>query len=240
MKALIRGLTVLIVIFCSIWLIRSYQPDMTIVYPDQCSFTIDAAFSKSYQYEIKQFIDGQYQKTKDPKGLLISVESQFDGVKAISVNMNNPDFLQFNVRSYKPLFMLNDRQVACQEGLVLDKSIFSVDQLAQLESIEYKLPEGALDLQKLTRFVESIDPEIIRKFSIRWLGKHQVWLDQKEGSDLALLVSYTIMPTLHDVKDCLHIKNQMQEQDKKQKDITWVCDLRFGKQIVVFSTKKGG
>ncbi len=229
---------------------KRHTPDMRVVYPDNCIFIIDQAFAQSIQFEIKNFIDQAYKKNKTPFGLLEKIESIFPAVKSVVIDMQNPDALQFSIRAYHPIFTVNQEHVICQQGKMFPISVFAQATLQHLENIEFHGPPVPKSIDRLMTFYESLDYGLFKDFSVRWIDKHAIWLDQKEGayrkSDLSLLVGYDVIPTQHDVMECRNLRGQISDKPCKDKrgkpckhDITWVCDLRFDRQVVLFSTNKG-
>jgi len=247
MTALKKGIIFLGLLVVLFLVNYQYKPDMTLLYPDDCSFTFDGNFSQAIQLEMKNFIDAAYKKGKNPSSLLPSIETKFESIRSIIIDMQNPEQLHFTIQSYHPLFRLNDTLVVCQQGKLFEKNIFTQSSLKKLENVMY---EGSLhqkNIHRLMKFVALVADHVFKDFSIRWLDKNNVWLDQKEGKDLSLLVGYTLPPTEKDIMECRNLRGQVIDKpckDKRgkpcKKNITWVCDLRFDQQIVLFSTNKGG
>lgn len=247
MTALKKIIIALFFVGTCLWLSYQYRPDMTLVYPDDCSFTLDSKFSYAIKLQIQSFIDAAYKENKKPTYLLPSIESEFPSIKSIIVDMQNPDQLNFTIQSFQPMFMVNNSYIICQEGQVFGKQIFDNKVIARLENVTY---EGLLhrkDINRLIDFVASLSDPILKDFSIRWLGKYNVWLDSKKGDDVALLVGYSMPPTISDIAECRNLRGQVIDKPCKNKhgkqcknSSTWVCDLRFDQQIVLFSTNKGG
>lgn len=230
-----------------LWLSRQHKPDMTLVYPDDCSFTLDSNFSQTMKSEIKSFIDRAYKENKKPASLLPSIESQFPVIRSIIVDMQNPDQLNFTIQAYQPMFMVNDSFVLSEQGQIFDKAVFENKLISQLENVTYDGTLHHKDIDRLIKFVGSLSDPILQDFSIRWVGKYNVWLDQKNGDDLSLLVGYSRPPTILDIAECRNLRGQVIDKPCKDKrgkpcksNSTWVCDLRFDQQIVLFSTNKGG
>lgn len=246
MTAFSKGIVTFGFIFTCFWVFRWHTPDMTIVYPDHCIFTVDKLFSKSMQLEIKKFIDDAYKKNKIPSHLLPRIESHFPEIKSVIIDMQNPDALNFAIQTYQPIFLLNDEHVICQFGKLFGKNIFSQDSLAQLENISFDGVATPKNIERLMNFFEVLIDPILKDFTIRWIDKHAIWLDQKQGPDLSLLVGYEYVPTLQDIAQCRNLRGQIVDKpckDKRGKPcknrVTWVCDLRFDRQIILFSTNKG-
>lgn len=233
-----------------------HTPDMTIVYPDNCVFVIDPFLSRSMQLEIKGFIDEAYKKSKSPSNLLPKIESNFPAVKSVIIDMQNPEQLHFSIQTYQPLFLLNDEHVICQQGKMFSKATFDQKELDTLENIMFEGVPTPKNVDRLTTFFESLidvhdaafvnSGSILKDFSVRWINKHSIWLDQKQGQDLSLLVGYNVVPNQHDIKQCRNLRGQISDKPCKDKrgkpcknNMTWVCDLRFDQQIVLFSTNKG-
>jgi hypothetical protein len=232
------------------WFCTQHHTNMQVVYPDDCVFVIDHIFSPAVQLEIKNFIDQAYKKNKTPFGLLPKIESHFPAVKSVIIDMVNPDSLHFTIQSYHPIFMINHEHVVCQQGKMFPISIFAQDQLKKLENISFDGVPTPKNVDRLITFYTSLQDPILQDFSVRWIDKHAIWLDQKEhkslGKDLSLLVGYQTIPNRNDVRECRNIREQISDKPCKDKrgksckhNITWVCDLRFDRQIVVFSTNKG-
>jgi hypothetical protein len=221
-------------------------PDMTIVYPDNCVFVIDPFFSRAMQLEIKDFIDTAYKKSKSPSNLLPKIESHFPAIKSVVIDMQNPELLNFSIQTYQPIFLLNDEHVICQTGKMFSKATFAQEQLLKLENISFQGAPTPKSVDRLMIFFESLTDPILKDFSVRWIDKHAIWLDQKQGQNLSLLVGYNVVPNKHDIMQCRNLRGQIVDKPCKDKrgkpcknNMTWVCDLRFDQQIVLFSTNKG-
>lgn len=247
MTALKKGIIFLGLLGLCVLINRHYKPDMTVLYPDNCSFTFDSHFSRATRLEIKSFIDAAYKKSKNPCNLLPSIEREFVMIRSIVIDMQNPEQLNFTIQSYHPLFLLNDSLIVCQQGRLFEKHIFAHDVVRNLENISYQGSLHKKDIDRLMKFVALVPDHIFKEFSIRWLDKNNVWLDQKEGQDLSLLVGYALPPTATDIAECRNLRGQVVDKPSKDKrgkpcknNTTWVCDLRFDQQIVLFSTNKGG
>jgi|GEM_PF-1188202 len=250
MTALKKGIVAIVIGIGLTLAFKCHKPDMTVVYPDNCTFVIDRFFSRSMQNDIKKFIDKAYQNNKSPSNLLPRIESHFPAIKSVVIDMQNPEVLNFSIQSYKPIFLINDEHVVCQHGKMLEKKIFASGELKKLESIAFNEAPAPKKVDRLVNFFNSLTDPILKDFSVRWVDKHAIWLDQKEGhgraKDLSLLVGYDFVPNQRDVKQCRNLRGKISDKPRKDKrgrpikdNITWVCDLRFDQQIVLFSTNKG-
>ena len=231
-----------------LWFYKGHRPDMTIVYPDNCIFVIDRLFARSMQLEIKDFIDAAYKKNKNPKNLLPKIESHFPAIKSVVIDMQKEESLNFTIQAYHPIFLINNEHVVCQYGKMFAKAIFAQDELSKLENISFDDAPTPKKVELMAKFFESLTDKIFEDFSIRWIDKHAIWLDQKQGKgqDLSLLVVYDTVPRNSDIAQCRDLRGQIIDKPCKDKrgrplknNTTWVCDLRFDQQIVLFSTKKG-
>ena len=277
MTAFQRTIICIAIVIVFFGLFKWRTPDMTIVYPDNCVFVIDRLFSRTMQLEIKDFIDAGYKKNKSPSNLLPKIESTFPAIKSVVIDMSSwakatadtqikgikiggfaeasakedsSKILNFSIQGYHPVFLINDEHVICQYGKMFAKSVFAQEELVKLENISFDGVPTPKNVDRLVTFFESLHEPILKDFSVRWIDKHAVWLDQKKGlgqaQDLSLLVGYDTVPTSNDVKECRNLRGQIIDKPCKDKrgrpcknNTTWVCDLRFDQQIVLFSTNKG-
>jgi hypothetical protein len=210
-------------------------------------FTIDHYLSQSIKIEIQSFIDTAYKKNKSPSILLPQISSSFPAIRSIIIDMQNPKFLNFSIQSYNPMFLLNDEHVICQYGKIFNKSIFSQNELAKLQNIDFKEAPHEKNIKLLIIFFKSLQNYIVQNFSIQWVDKHTILLHQKKDPYLYFLVGYDTTLTSNDIGKCQNLRGQISDtpcKDKRGKSCghskTWVCDLRFAEQIVLFSTNKGG
>jgi hypothetical protein len=243
MTAFAKWLISFICVFSLFWMYKGHKPEMTMVYPDSCTFTIDRDFSDDLQYQIKNFIDAAYKKNKNPSGLLQSLEAKFLQISSIVIDMHNQEAIHFQVQSRKPLFLV-DAHVICADETIFDKQDFSDKALVNLHAISFQGTLNTKTIPFLVKLYEKMPDVILKDFSVRWLDQHAIWLDQKAGQQLSLLVDYESIPTQKDIDQCRHIRGQIVEKPCKTKKgksckevVYWVCDLRFDHQIVLFSTK---
>jgi hypothetical protein len=184
-----------------------------------------------------------------------SADMQEKGTRGSFEGLVKEDYskaLKFSIQAYHPEFLINNEHVICQYGKMFAKDIFAQEELVKLENISFDGVPTPKNVDRLTRFFETLVKSqfIFKDFSVRWIDKHAIWLDQKQGlgqaQDLSLLVGYDTVPTSSDVKECRHLRGQIIDKPCKDKrgrpcknNTTWVCDLRFNQQIVLFSTNKG-
>jgi len=247
MTALKKGIIFIALVISGFFLYQRQTQGMTIVYPDNCVFTIDDAFARAKKIEIKSFIDSAYKKNKNPRNLLISLESHFPDIKSVIIDMQKSESLHFTIQAHQPIFLLNNAQVICQHGKSFDMHVFNQKHLKKLENISFDGAPTFKNIDRIIRFFESLKDPVLHDFSIRWVSKHAIWLDSKNEEDLSLLVSYEYPPTSSDVQECRKLRAEIKDKPCKDKrgkpckrNMTWVCDLRFDQQIVLFSTNKGG
>ncbi len=232
------------------WFVRWDKSTIKVVYPDNCVFSLDQAFSSDLQIDIKNFIDQAYAKNKNPSGLLPAIQERFAAIKSVIIDMHDPEVLTFSVQAYHPIFTINNEHVICQQGNMLPIAVFANFQLQKLENIVFDDVPTPKNIDRLVMFFNLVDQSIFKEFSVRWVDQYSIWLDQKEENqakkDLAVLVGYDTIPNKNDVMQCQNLRKGI--SDKPCKDargkpckhsITWVCDLRFDRQIVLFSTNKG-
>lgn len=247
MTAFRKAIISLSLFFTFFLCVRLQKSDMTIMYPDNCLFTLDHLFSKSMQADIKDFIDETYKKNRVPSDLLPMIESCFPSIKSIVIDMQNPEFLHFKIQAYEPIFLLNNQFVVCSSGNLFSIDVFSQEYVSSLENIVFQQPLTPVNIDLLTKFYQSCPLEILKDFLIRWVNEYTIWLDEKKTLEWSMLVSSEYILTLQDVSWCRMVREQIINSYCKNKlsklsksNIAWVFDLRFDQQIVVFSTNKGG
>jgi len=247
MTALKKNFMMIFLVTGGFFLYRNYMVDMTIIYPDACVFTIDKLFCRAQRLEIKAFIDAAYQKNKNPSSLLPAIEHHFSQIKSIVIDMHNPESLHFTIQAFQPICLVNDQMVICQYGKLFDKKIFDWSVLKKLENISFAGTLSDKNSRRIVDFFNTMPIAVTQEFSIRWIDKDAIWLDSKVDKNFSLMIGLDIVIQPEDIAQCKRLVGAMQEQsytDRRGKIVKkierWVCDLRFDRQIILFSTNQRG
>lgn len=223
---LLKKLSIIALVLAGFFFMKTYQPIVNIVYPDQCHFLLDEQFSDAFQQELKTFVAKQYQDTKDPQAIVRDVANIFSPVVTIDAYVCNSDKFCFSFDGAKPLFVLNGEQVVCDNYKVVDKRCYNheiVGDLCAMTAISDRSANVLISLfQKLPKFV-------FQEFEIKVDRDDNVVLQAKKKSRDELFFSLKNIPTEEDIGFFKVIQNNSSQKVKTKK----VYDFRFHNQIII-------
>lgn len=229
-----------------------YQPALPVAYPVNCSFIIDPLFSVEIHNALQDFIQVSYRLDNNPQELIPKIQNRFDMIQSILINLDNPENIIFSITACQPVCKINNDYVTSVNGKLSPASIFTSSAVDSLQNIMVDAPlEQDLVLQ-VVKFYQALPSLLLHKIDLHWADAYHIYLNfklnhQAENHNLSLLTWQQNIPSMHDVECCIELfekelhglRSIKKNQEKVKTGISLICDLRFDRQVIVFSTNKG-
>jgi hypothetical protein len=143
---------------------------------------------------------------------------------------------------YKPIIKINDNLVLLESGMMESQHSFKSDIIEVLPSL--CIHESIFTDNRLTPDIytclNSISPYLFKEYEINWHNKYELWLTDKSQHNFKILSDAYSISDEQKLKLCKKLKEEI--KGKKEvllnKSKTWIADIRFDNQIIVFS--RGG
>ena len=145
----------------------------------------------------------------------------------MKVHLCQTDKICFSLELQKPLFLLNDKFVACDSDVIIPKDHFSSEIVAKLPLLSCSCEPNVLGMRQ---FFEKLPESIQQGFGINWICDTEIILKEKGKSNLTLICSMQHVPSQKDIEHCKSICESLPVKSKK-KNVSY--DLRFKNQIIV-------
>ncbi|MEI7670023.1 MAG: hypothetical protein WCJ33_08065 [Pseudomonadota bacterium] len=220
---------ILVAILCVIgfFSIKKRTPNIQQILPEQCVFLMDQGLSKSFQDNVSSTITVEYGASKDPQAVIAKISEQYPEISSMKVHLCKTDKICFLLDGQKPLFLLNDESVVCDNEAVIPKDHFSFDIVSDLTKA---VSDEKQSVSSMVRFFEKLPSSLQKKIETTWLSDTEIILQEKNKKGETFLVAAYQVPQEKDIELCRSIQDIATGKNKK-KSITY--DLRFNNQIIV-------
>ncbi|MDP3889440.1 MAG: hypothetical protein Q8Q25_02785 [bacterium] len=203
----------------------------------QYNLFVDAYFSESIHKAIEQHLSTVYQSISiDAIGQ--HIKELFACVRKVEVFGLPNAVAQVSIMAHKPQYLVNGEDIVTHDGLLVSKDCFltQVDSLYHLDITLTNKNQTSLS-ERCKHCVNCLTPQLLDDYRFVWEDDTHAWLYDKMQPNFALLFDAHTVPDVNTVYHCNTIKQELTERgvfERKSKKV-WVADLRFTKQIIVFS-----
>jgi len=168
------------------------------------------------------------------------VKNQFSEIKNISItHIPKKLIIKFNI--HKPRFVINDKKIFLESGIIKPKHFFdknSIELLPKL-SLNESLHSNKQFLNTCYSYLENISPELFENYDLIWKTEQEIWLTNKEQPRFSILSDPNSINNNQKLTLCSKLKKNI--ESKKTFSFTksvWFADIRFDNQVIIFS--RGG
>lgn len=217
-----------IVIFCFIFW-KKTKTNITVILPEKCEFFVDENLSSSFHNNFVKTVTEQYTQTKNPKKVMDNVTQQFPEVHVMQAQICKTDKICFYVDAAKPVFLLNDQFVICDNAVQINKDHYTLEIIQDLIKVS---SDQVINLENVIQFIQSLPNIFKQNFRIVWLSDSNILLTALSQQQCQLLTSMYYIPQPQDLNHCQLIAASLPKASKnKKKCVTY--DLRFKNQIII-------
>ena len=204
------------------------------------TFSYDPLITTACQDRIAHLI--KKSKITNPCALQELILSQCNAIEAITVERSAHRSFHIELSSVVPALLLNDNWVLSQQGSIVPKHFF--EDFAVAARAVITMPD-VVPLHVSWRFKQwlmNIDPALLQRYSISWVNDYQIFLQDKEHTNVSLVCSAQDQLDESRLAAWQRIQKELDERipQKGGASTRWLADLRFDKQIIVCPSSQGG
>jgi hypothetical protein len=201
-----------------------------------CQHTLifDPLFSSEMQEEIRVFIE---KKIVSPEALCMALKNQFPTIKDIVCQHKQYKKIVLTMHACKPLFLLNDSQVLLENGIVEKKFWFSDESLQSLYNITNKVAELRSRCHDASiHWLEENSDSVFEYFKVELIDPTTIVLSDKQAVDFQVFCNEQTKVSQEIFKTCFSLKDELKKTvpQKKGQQQSWIADLRFNNQIILY------
>lgn len=223
---LLKGVGVALLLLAGFFWIKSNHSSIKNVYPNRCSFLIDEQFSADFKTDLKDFVEQEYQTSKDPKKIIDDVVQKFSHIGMADAYICKTDKLCFSFEAAKPLFVVNDAIILCDNNQVVNKSYYRSDIAQSLSGLQVKQD---VEPEILLQFMSMVPQSIFQDFDLTWDDKDQIVCSSKGKTKERLFFSVQRAPSEKDVLFFKDLKSEILKKGVNKR----VFDFRFSNQVII-------
>lgn len=212
-----------------LWGWKKTSKRISAILPDRCLFFVDESLSSTFQENMTSSIAKDYAQSKNIGQVIDVTSGQFPEVHSMQVHICNTDKICFYIDAVKPIFLLNDSLVVCDNEQSVVKDHFTPE---VLDSLPLVVCQQDPDIVAMLSFMQQLPNLFKQQCLITWISTSDITLSFKTKNDYVLQVSSQNIPTERDVEQCQLIMDLMPKKQKNKKK-SMTCDLRFKNQIIV-------
>lgn len=211
------------------WGWKQAKTSITAVLPEKCVFFMDKELSPSFQNNLTSIISAHYADKKNPQELMDQMAAQFKEIRSMQVQICQTDKICFYVDAAKPMFLLNNSLVVCDNQIQVAREHFTSEATEDLVQLHCSTD---CDIATMLQFVERLPDSFKKKFTIEWVSNFDIVLHPIDTVGYVLRVSYDSVFGEQDLAACQSIHDGLPKKSKNKKS-RMTYDIRFKNQIIV-------
>jgi uncharacterized protein (DUF2461 family) len=168
------------------------------------------------------------------------LSKEFPCVKEVHVQFVAPGVMHLDVIAHRPLFAINHEYIVAGNGCIVAQQLFSTHATKFLSGIDVIgfNPSDVFQCQALVQARATL-ALLCKKFRVEWQDEYTIMLHEKMNNDFSIVSCATNLSDADKLARCLNLTSEHTRGIQgtgcaSRKRI--IADMRFSKQIVVFST----
>ena len=171
------------------------------------------------------------------------IQKKFPWIKSVSFFRIPTKTMQVAVALDEPQLRVNGA-VITEQSHVVPASTFMPAAIEGLPKLEITFTESDYDMlpDHFVPHAHTFTDERFLPYTISWIDEYTARLTDKEQPQFTILFNAHVIPDAGMFAHCSSIKQLLQERGSfggRNKDTRWVADIRFERQVIVFSEKGG-
>ena len=168
---------------------------------------------------------------------------QYPWIASISLRRMPNNVMRTQVTIEEPSVKVNTT-IITEHLRVLPESTFMPASIAQIPALSVTFPNNVHNEipSVFISHAKTLTDERFHSYAITWIDEYQARLTDKEQPHFTILFNAYSIPDASMFAYCRSIKRQLEERGSfsgRYKGTRWVADVRFDRQIIVFSEDKG-
>lgn len=173
-----------------------------------------------------------------------NIQQQFPWIQSVSFFRVPTKEMRVAVTVDEPQVIVNGA-VITEHARVLPASTFVPKALSQVPMLQIKFRNAYLAEipESFISHAKTFTQEQFKPYTLSWVDAYSARLTDKEQPLFTILFNTQTIPDATMFAHCASIKQKLQERGSftgRYKGVRWVADIRFDRQVIVFSENKGG
>jgi hypothetical protein len=171
------------------------------------------------------------------------IQKQFPWIKSVSFFRTPAQTMRVSVVIDEPVIKVNEAILT--KSRVFPASTFTQTQIAALPTLSVHFPIATDRADIPPAFIphaQTFATELFAPYSITWFDAYTARLTDKEQPNFVIQFNAQSIPDAKMFAHCATIKKLLQERgsfEGRKKQTRWIADIRFERQLILFSEDKG-
>jgi hypothetical protein len=152
-----------------------------------------------------------------------------------------PGAMCCSFKTRKPFCLVNNNLVLTTDGVLVGKEVFESQVLEGLKTayVSEIAIQKEYELGAFQACMSQLPASVLNGYDLVWHDAITASLRDKEQKNFSIFFNAETLPTLPVLADCNVIKKNLIENNLMQQKKSWIADIRFTNQIIVFEDKGG-
>lgn len=220
---------------CALCCIIGYKGYCSICFVDHYDFYCDTIIAHDEQQRIIAFLENNVHDSASLSSLAGTLHERFPILQSSLLQKFPSKNVTLTVRSSRPFCTLNGDLVLSDDGKLLSKELFSISSLKDKPNISTTTTDES---NVLVHDLIHIPLELFEQFSFTWNSACELWLKDKKSPFSIVCVAHCL-PDKKKLAQCKMVQRILEQRGTpvRKVPVHWVADIRFDKQIIVFSKR---
>ena len=171
------------------------------------------------------------------------IQKQFSWIKSVSFFRIPTQTMHVTVAIDEPVIKVNEAILT--QSQVFPASTFTQTQIAALPTLTVNFPSITDRAEIPPAFIphaQTFATELFAPYAITWIDGYTARLTDKEQPQFVIQFNAQTIPDAKMFVHCASIKKMLLERgsfEGRKKQSRWIADIRFERQVILFSEDKG-
>lgn len=171
------------------------------------------------------------------------IQKQFPWIKSVSFFRVPNQTMRVAVAIDEPVIKVNEAILTSSQ--VFPASTFTQIQIVGLPTLNVDFPSATDRAEIPSAFIphaKTFSSELFAPYAITWIDEYTARLIDKEQPNFVIQFNAQKIPDAALFSHCASIKKILQERgsfEGRKKQARWIADIRFERQVILFSENKG-
>lgn len=204
------------------------------------AFTFDHFISDKAQQDIVAYIEANSLSTMSATDSAGAIKKTFPFVRSTTISYLPTGICHLAIKAQRPQCIINNVFVMTRTGDLHDKDLFMRHMLALVPPITVSFEKDQQVLPALLHdVVTNVPAQLFALYNFEWVTEHSIVLHDKINPHFAVTCTADHLPTAKMLRGCAQIKQLLCCRDAFRYNNSWVADIRFADQIVVYKALGG-
>ncbi len=225
---------------CSYLLFLKLTDTINVLYTlDKATIRFDPLFSQTFCAQVVSWLEQNGQSSNEH--VYRELKKEFSGIVAIDARQRIAGKPTVIVKAACPFMRLNTEWILATDTAIVPQAYFDQEAIGHIPTMNVRnFNEHSTQFAQSARMntVRAIISDLIDQFDVTWIDETRIWFKDKTVPSWNIVTDVYHIPHDEALKRYQSVIKAMNGKSSRGKKVqSWVADMRFADQIIVYGTK---